>query len=88
MLDRGVLSILVEGGSKIAGAFVDDRLVDRAAIYVSPRVLGGERALPAVGGLGAGRLSAALALGDLRVDRLGHRRTGASNLLIQSCARE
>ncbi|HVE93598.1 MAG TPA: bifunctional diaminohydroxyphosphoribosylaminopyrimidine deaminase/5-amino-6-(5-phosphoribosylamino)uracil reductase RibD [Acidimicrobiales bacterium] len=40
LASRGVLSVLVEGGSKVAGAFHDAGLVDRYVIYLAPAVLG------------------------------------------------
>jgi diaminohydroxyphosphoribosylaminopyrimidine deaminase/5-amino-6-(5-phosphoribosylamino)uracil reductase len=65
-----VHGVLVEGGGRLAGAFVDAGLADRVALFVAPMVLGGERAPGVV--LGAGRaLDRALRLGPLEVSRLG-----------------
>lgn len=53
---RGVLSVLVEGGSTVAGAFHDAGLVDRYVVYLAPAVLGGSaRALLA--GIGTNTLA-------------------------------
>lgn len=49
---REVTSVLVEGGSQITGAFFDAELVDRVYAFVAPKLLGGDKALPAVGGKG------------------------------------
>jgi diaminohydroxyphosphoribosylaminopyrimidine deaminase / 5-amino-6-(5-phosphoribosylamino)uracil reductase len=38
---RGVQSVLVEGGAAIAGAFIKAGLVDRIALFVAPKLLGG-----------------------------------------------
>jgi len=65
-----VHGVVVEGGGRLAGAFVDAGLVDRVALFVAPMLLGGERA-PGVA-LGTGRaLDRALRLGPLEVNRLG-----------------
>ncbi|MDR1728228.1 MAG: bifunctional diaminohydroxyphosphoribosylaminopyrimidine deaminase/5-amino-6-(5-phosphoribosylamino)uracil reductase RibD [Acidobacteriota bacterium] len=49
---RNVLSVLVEGGSRIHGSFLARNLVDVFYFIVSPIVLGGAGAVPVVGGRG------------------------------------
>jgi diaminohydroxyphosphoribosylaminopyrimidine deaminase / 5-amino-6-(5-phosphoribosylamino)uracil reductase len=39
---RGVRSLFLEGGARLAGAFLRDALVDRLTIFQSPLVLGGD----------------------------------------------
>jgi diaminohydroxyphosphoribosylaminopyrimidine deaminase/5-amino-6-(5-phosphoribosylamino)uracil reductase len=47
---RGVVSVLLEGGPTLAGAFVREGLVDRVVGYVAPALLGdGPPALAAAG---------------------------------------
>ncbi len=41
---REVVSLLVEGGATVAGALVDLGLFDKVVRYLSPRVIGGDRA--------------------------------------------
>jgi diaminohydroxyphosphoribosylaminopyrimidine deaminase / 5-amino-6-(5-phosphoribosylamino)uracil reductase len=48
--DRGLTSVMVEGGSEVLGAFLAARLVDEIAIFRAPLLLGGRRGLPAFGG--------------------------------------
>lgn len=36
----GIASVLVEGGGEVFSAFLRDRLADRAAIFVAPKILG------------------------------------------------
>ncbi len=74
--ERGWSSLLLEGGRTLHGAFVDADLVDRVAWFVAPVIVGG-RGLPAVGGEGAGPLSDALRLTELR-----HRKVGR-DLLVE-----
>jgi diaminohydroxyphosphoribosylaminopyrimidine deaminase / 5-amino-6-(5-phosphoribosylamino)uracil reductase len=66
---RGMMSMLVEGGGTIHGAFVDARAVDRFLIFIAPLVLGGPAPSP-VGGLGAERIADAWRLVDTTVRRL------------------
>ncbi|MGH7910859.1 MAG: bifunctional diaminohydroxyphosphoribosylaminopyrimidine deaminase/5-amino-6-(5-phosphoribosylamino)uracil reductase RibD [Candidatus Dormibacteraceae bacterium] len=68
---RGVLSVLVEGGSQVLGSFFDQGLVDRVYAYLNPSVLGGLQARPAVGGLGVDALSDRAQLQGVGVERLG-----------------
>jgi len=68
---RGILSVLVEGGSEVAAQFLDGGHVDRLLWFVAPKIVGGAQAVPAVAGRGVARMSDALALKDLVVRRVG-----------------
>lgn len=52
LADRRILSVLVEGGAQIHGAFVDHQQVDRWVGYIAPLILGGDNAPSAVAGRG------------------------------------
>ncbi len=66
---RGVVHLLVEGGGAVAAAFLSAGLVDRLALVLAPRVLGG--GLCWSGEAGPARMAEALRLRDLTVERLG-----------------
>ncbi len=68
---RELQSVLVEGGTEIAGAFCDARLVDKLTFIVAPIIIGGHSAPFAVGGHGANSLENALRLNDLEITKLG-----------------
>lgn len=68
---RDIQSVLVEGGTEVAGAFVDARLVDKLTFMCAPIVVGGPDAPVAIGGNGAGDLSGVLRLADIEVTRHG-----------------
>lgn len=53
---HGILSLLVEGGASMHGAFWDAQLVNRVAILMAPKIIGGTQAMHAVGGLGIAHL--------------------------------
>jgi diaminohydroxyphosphoribosylaminopyrimidine deaminase/5-amino-6-(5-phosphoribosylamino)uracil reductase len=61
---------MVEGGAETLGGFFRAGLVDRVAVFLAPRILGGDRATGAVGGAGF-RLGEAAELSDVRVERVG-----------------
>ena len=60
--ERNLQSVLVEGGTEIAGAFCDARLVDKFSFIAAPLIIGGHIAPNAIGGIGARSLSEALRL--------------------------
>jgi diaminohydroxyphosphoribosylaminopyrimidine deaminase/5-amino-6-(5-phosphoribosylamino)uracil reductase len=47
-----VRAVLVEGGGEVHGAFLEAGLVDRVAVFVAPRLLGGRGATSTIGGAG------------------------------------
>ncbi|MGH9056157.1 MAG: bifunctional diaminohydroxyphosphoribosylaminopyrimidine deaminase/5-amino-6-(5-phosphoribosylamino)uracil reductase RibD [Acidimicrobiales bacterium] len=76
---RGVLQLLVEGGSRVAWSFHHERLVDQYVLYLAPALLGGDDGVPLFAGPGAatlpaawrGRVASLRRLGpDVRVDLL------------------
>jgi diaminohydroxyphosphoribosylaminopyrimidine deaminase / 5-amino-6-(5-phosphoribosylamino)uracil reductase len=68
---RELQSVLVEGGSFVAGAFCDARLVDKLTLMIAPIVIGGKNAPLAIGGGGANALENALKLKDLEIIKHG-----------------
>lgn len=56
--ERRLVSVLLEGGPRVAGAFITGGLVDRIVGYVAPVLIGGD-GLPALAGPGAGTIAAA-----------------------------
>ncbi|MBT1002053.1 bifunctional diaminohydroxyphosphoribosylaminopyrimidine deaminase/5-amino-6-(5-phosphoribosylamino)uracil reductase RibD [Paenarthrobacter sp. DKR-5] len=55
LFDAGVRHLMVEGGSKVAGAFLQQGLVDELIVYLAPTLLGS--GTPALSELGVGTLS-------------------------------
>ncbi len=69
---RGMLTLLVEGGSELLGAFFAEKLVDRVWAFVAPIIIGGRNAPGPVGGSGIETLSRAVRLCRLQVEMIGH----------------
>ena len=69
LAERDVVSVLLEGGPMLAGAFVAAGLVDRVVAYLAPTLLGSGQA--ALGPAGIETLAAALKLHIDQVDLLG-----------------
>lgn len=68
---RSIQSVLVEGGSKVAGAFFDAALVNKVTFFIAPKVVGGVNAPTAVGGIGAESMSSAQELQKVTVTQRG-----------------
>ena len=66
----GITGLLVEGGSETLWQFFRARRVDRVAVFLAPRILGGGRAPGGVGGKGFS-LASTPRLADLEVERIG-----------------
>ncbi len=67
---RGVLSLLVEGGGTVHGAFLDAGLVDKVLIFIAPQIVGGPAPGP-VGGVGVEALARAWHLSRAAFRQIG-----------------
>ena len=68
---RSLQSVLVEGGARVAGMFLDARLVDKVSFFVAPLIIGGSDARAAIHGTGATRIADATRLRDVEITRHG-----------------
>jgi diaminohydroxyphosphoribosylaminopyrimidine deaminase/5-amino-6-(5-phosphoribosylamino)uracil reductase len=66
---REITSLLVEGGAEVHGGFFYDNLVDKVYLFFAPKIIGGSRAVPMVGGAGVARVAEAAPLTNLRIRR-------------------
>ncbi|MFN2412426.1 MAG: bifunctional diaminohydroxyphosphoribosylaminopyrimidine deaminase/5-amino-6-(5-phosphoribosylamino)uracil reductase RibD, partial [Pyrinomonadaceae bacterium] len=64
---REIQSVLVEGGTDVAGAFIDAQIVDKVTFIYTPMIIGGSDAPAAIGGYGAKALSDAVRLKNVEV---------------------
>jgi diaminohydroxyphosphoribosylaminopyrimidine deaminase/5-amino-6-(5-phosphoribosylamino)uracil reductase len=67
---RGVTHLLVEGGARVHARFLAEGLVDRLAIFVAPKLAGGD-GVPLLAGPGPARMRDALRLDEVQVERVG-----------------
>ncbi|MGI8426913.1 MAG: bifunctional diaminohydroxyphosphoribosylaminopyrimidine deaminase/5-amino-6-(5-phosphoribosylamino)uracil reductase RibD [Actinomycetota bacterium] len=79
LADRGVLSMLLEGGPKLAGHFLECGLIDKFLLYLAPKLLGGmgaravieDWAIPTLGDALSLRITSVRRLAeDLRVEAI------------------
>jgi diaminohydroxyphosphoribosylaminopyrimidine deaminase / 5-amino-6-(5-phosphoribosylamino)uracil reductase len=69
--ERGITSVLIEGGGEVLGQALDARLIDKVQLYLGPLLTGG----PVIAFPGRGAAAAADAL---RLRRVSYRRIGQS----------
>ena len=68
---RSLQSVLIEGGARMAGEFVDAGLVNKVTFFIAPKIVGGVAALSAIGGSGVEKMADALDLEGVEVVQRG-----------------
>ncbi len=68
---RSLQSVLVEGGAGVAGAFLDQGLLDKVSFFIAPMIIGGRDAPSAIAGAGVERMADALNLHHTEIIRHG-----------------
>ena len=71
LADRGLTSVLVEGGGALIGSFFDACLVDTAYAFIAPKLIGGAEAITPVAGQGHDRVTHAASLAVAHTEHLG-----------------
>ena len=66
LAEKEIVSLMVEGGSKLNWAMLEAGVVDKVLLYYAPKILGGYDSLPMVGGVGRRSRAGALKLKNLR----------------------
>jgi len=69
---RQMTNLLVEGGSEVFGMLLDLGAIDEVHAFVAPKLIGGQAAPSPIAGDGLADMSAAIQLGQLQIERLGH----------------
>lgn len=71
LADRGITSLLIEGGSRVCASAVKAAIVDKLLFFFAPKLLGGNDGVPICRGPGAGAMRDALPVKDIAVKRFG-----------------
>ncbi len=66
---KNIMYLLVEGGSKVIGSFIKEKLVDKFYIFKSPKILGSSDGVPMSYGKGPDSMNDAIKLKDLKIRR-------------------
>ena len=81
--EQDVLSLMIEAGSKLNWAALDNGVVDKALIYYAPKILGGVDSLLLAGGIGRRSRSGAIRLHNLRTFMVGQDEFAVEAYLIR-----
>lgn len=81
---RGMMTLLVEGGSALLGALFAARLVDRVWTFIAPIIIGGHEAPSPVGGSGWQMLAHAARLNQFHLECLHPDHSSAPDVWIQA----
>lgn len=63
--EKEIISLLVEGGGKTLGFFVDEKLFDKVYAFYAPIIIGGEKAKSSIGGQGIDNLKDSIDLKNI-----------------------
>ncbi|MBF0291816.1 MAG: bifunctional diaminohydroxyphosphoribosylaminopyrimidine deaminase/5-amino-6-(5-phosphoribosylamino)uracil reductase RibD [Nitrospinae bacterium] len=66
---RGVMSVLLEGGGRLAAAMLDECLIDRVMIFIAPKIIGGPNCI--LPSHGVDKMAEALPLANPVITRVG-----------------
>lgn len=69
--EKLVSSVLIEGGGSINAAFLENKLIDKAVLYIAPKLVGGQQAPTFLEGTGIENMSDAVELSDVTVTPVG-----------------
>ena len=69
--ERGIDSILLEGGATLNFSALEADIVDKVQVYIAPKLIGGETAKTPVGGDGIEKLCQAFSVIELKASTVG-----------------
>ena len=69
--EMGLVTLMVEGGSRVNGAFLDGRLFNKLLLFLSPRLIGDPKAIGVFGGEGFIHLKDAIPLDRIKTRMIG-----------------
>lgn len=71
LAEEKIQSLYVEGGSTIHQAFLKEKLFDECHWYIAPKLLGGDNAIPVIGGQSPERMQDAQGLSFKKIEQIG-----------------
>jgi diaminohydroxyphosphoribosylaminopyrimidine deaminase/5-amino-6-(5-phosphoribosylamino)uracil reductase len=69
---KGITSLLVESGGNLNAAAIEDGIVDKMTVFITPKIVGGKDAITPVEGSGISLMSEAIELKNVTYQKLGN----------------
>jgi len=69
--EKGITSLLIEGGSRVLASSFCDGIVDQCAFFYAPKILGGDDGVPICSGRGPDLMANCIRIKDINVQRFG-----------------
>lgn len=69
--ELGIDSILIEGGSEVISQFFRESLFDAGEIFLAPKIIGDEHAIPFIKGFNISKISDSIELKNIKFNRYG-----------------
>lgn len=69
LFKRGIMSVLIEGGSKVTTSFLCEKLVDEAWLYIAPKIIGAD-GLHYFGKMGFKEMSNVFSLKNVSIEKI------------------
>ena len=69
--EQGIDSILIEGGSQLNFSAIEDGIVDKVNVFISPKLIGGNTAKTPVGGSGIELMKDAIMFNNIDIHKFG-----------------
>ena len=71
LAERPIMSLMIEGGSEVNASALEEGIVDKAVIFLAPRLIGGASAPSLIGGKGVEALGKSWDLKNISLERVG-----------------
>jgi diaminohydroxyphosphoribosylaminopyrimidine deaminase/5-amino-6-(5-phosphoribosylamino)uracil reductase len=71
LAQKEIASVLIEGGSQIIGAALQEKLIDKFLLFIAPKIMGDQQALSAIRGRRISRLKQSILLNDITFQKIG-----------------
>ena len=69
--ERGIVSLLIEGGAELNASALKENIVDKALLFVAPLIIGGHKSPSFIGGSGVQKLKDAVRLKNIEAKKVG-----------------
>jgi len=71
LVKQGITSILIEGGSSLNAYAFSEGIVDKVMFFIAPKIMGGAKSFPAVGGETYRKLEEIYRVRDIKIRKIG-----------------